>query len=83
MQLKRLGFALAGVAVALSFAAKAAAQNEISLTISGGKNVPLVEAARRGDLAAVRRLLDQKADVNAQTADGATALHWASHLDNA
>ena len=81
MQLKRLGLALAVVALALSSAATAAAQNEVSLTISGGKNVPLVEAARRGDLAAVRRLLDQKADVNAQGGDGATALHWASHLD--
>ena len=31
----------------------------------------------RGDTAAVRALLAQKADVNAPQADGATALHWA------
>jgi ankyrin len=31
----------------------------------------------RGDAAAVRALLAQKADVNAPQADGATALHWA------
>jgi ankyrin repeat protein len=31
----------------------------------------------RGDKAAVRTLVDQKADVNAPQADGATALHWA------
>ena len=31
----------------------------------------------RGDKAAVRALLAQKADVNAPQSDGATALHWA------
>ena len=31
----------------------------------------------RGDTAAVRALLAQKADVNATQGDGATALHWA------
>lgn len=38
---------------------------------------PVADAAMRGDRAAVRALLDQKADVNAPQADGATALHWA------
>ena len=31
----------------------------------------------KGDTAAVRVLIDQRADVNAPQADGATALHWA------
>jgi len=31
----------------------------------------------KGDKAAVRALLQQKANVNAPQADGATALHWA------
>ena len=31
----------------------------------------------RGDKAAVRKLVEQHADVNAPQADGATALHWA------
>ena len=37
----------------------------------------VADAAMRGDKAAVRALLAQKADVNAPQADGATALHWA------
>ena len=32
--------------------------------------------------AAVRRLVQQKADVNAPQVDGATALHWAVYRDN-
>jgi ankyrin repeat protein len=37
----------------------------------------VADAAMRGDKAAVRTLIMQKADVNAPQADGATALHWA------
>src|SRR5688572_2758797 len=43
--------------------------------------VPLVDAADRGDLASVRTLLGQKADVNAAREDGLTALHAAVHAD--
>jgi uncharacterized protein len=43
--------------------------------------VALVDAAARGDLAAVRSLLGQKADVNAAGQDGLTALHAAVHAD--
>ena len=39
--------------------------------------VPLVEAAKTGDLEAVRALLEQHVDVNAPEVDGTTALHWA------
>ncbi|HTK29864.1 MAG TPA: ankyrin repeat domain-containing protein [Vicinamibacterales bacterium] len=38
----------------------------------------LTDAARRGDKAAVRRLLKEGADVNAAPADGMSALHWAA-----
>jgi len=38
----------------------------------------LVDAAREGDRTAVRTLLKQKADVNAASGDGTTALHWAA-----
>jgi len=37
----------------------------------------VAEAASRGDRAALQKLVEQKADVNAPQADGATALHWA------
>ncbi len=39
----------------------------------------VADAAMRGDKAAVRGLLAQKADVNAPQGDGATALHWAAY----
>jgi ankyrin repeat protein len=42
----------------------------------------LVDAAKRGDVAAVRKLVAQKVDVNAQDADGSTALHWAAERDD-
>jgi len=38
----------------------------------------VADAAARGDKAAVKALIAQKADVNAPQADGATALHWAA-----
>src|ERR1700730_2133910 len=37
----------------------------------------VADAVMKGDKAAVRALLQQRADVNAPQADGATALHWA------
>lgn len=39
----------------------------------------LADAAMNGDVAAVRRLLDEKVDVNAAQGDGTTALHWAAY----
>ncbi len=50
---------------------------------AGGTRVPLIEAAKKGDTAAVKTLVGQKADVNAVEADGTTALHWAAHLGDA
>lgn len=49
------------------------------------KGVPhLVDAVRRGDRTAVNQALgDARVDVNAATADGATALHWAVYADDA
>ena len=42
----------------------------------------LVDAVKRGDVAAVRALVAQKVDVNAPDADGSTALHWAAERDD-
>ena len=47
---------------------------------AGTSDTRLVEAARRGDVAAVRALLKSGADVNAPLGDGSTALHWAAQL---
>ncbi len=45
-------------------------------------DLELLEAARKGDQAAVRSLLQQRADVNATQPDGSTALAWAVHRDD-
>ena len=42
----------------------------------------VADAMMHGDQAALRRLLQQKADVNAAQIDGATALHWAVYHDD-
>ncbi len=43
----------------------------------------LRDAIRAGNPVAVQALLKQRVDVNAPEPDGATALHWAVHLDDA
>ena len=42
----------------------------------------LIEAAKAGDRAAVRALIQKKVDVSAADADGTTALHWAAYHDD-
>ena len=42
---------------------------------------PVVDAAKNGEEAVLRTLVEQGADVNATAADGSTALLWASHRD--
>ena len=49
----------------------------------GAAGSDVADAVMRGDTAAVRALLVQKADVNASQADGATALHWAVYRADA
>lgn len=44
---------------------------------------PLADAAEGRNAAAIGRLLEQKANVNAPQADGMTALHWAAYHDEA
>ena len=45
-------------------------------------SLTVAEAAMREDKAAVRSLIEQKADVNAVLPDGTTALHWAVETDD-
>ncbi len=47
----------------------------VALSAAGTSEV--ADAVMRGDKAAVEKLVEQHADVNAPQADGATALHWA------
>lgn len=49
--------------------------------VSAG-DLRVASAARGRDRAAVLTLLKSKADVNAASADGATALHWAAHWND-
>ncbi len=69
--MKPIRFAmLGGIAVSLLVRAVRAAE------------APLADAAESASSAAVRRLLDERADVNAPQADGMTALHWAAYHDD-
>lgn len=50
--------------------------------VAASADVRLIDAVRRKDAAGVRALLKQRVDVNAPQGDGATALHWAAHVDD-
>ncbi len=63
--------AVGGAALAIYFTAAAALPSS-----------PVADAAQKGDLAVVKTLVQQKADVNAQQADGATALQWAAYRND-
>src|SRR5205823_3366200 len=69
----RLKTQFAGLLVLLT-AARFAAAGEAAL---------LADAAEKHDLTAIRRLFDNKADVNATQPDGMSALHWATYHDDA
>jgi ankyrin repeat protein len=45
---------------------------------AAGATAGLIEAAREGDVASVRTLVQRNVDVNAAGTDGTTALHWAA-----
>jgi ankyrin len=49
---------------------------------AGGGRPEIVDAAKSGDLEALRALVRKGASVNAAEADGTTALHWASYRDD-
>ena len=53
-----------------------------TLGVAASSDRSLIEAVRNRDVQSVRTLLKARADVNAPQGDGATALHWAAHLDD-
>jgi ankyrin repeat protein len=63
--------------VFLSCAGSVAALVALSIAGSGAMPSDVADAVMHGDKLALRKLVDQHADVNAPQADGATALHWA------
>ncbi len=54
----------------------------VSVTATAAGDGRLVNAARNRDEKAVRALLNQRADVNATSEDGTTALLWAAHWND-
>jgi len=54
-----------------------------ALSAAAADDARVAAAAKARDRDAVRRLVAQRADVNAPLADGATALHWAAQWDDA
>jgi ankyrin repeat protein len=52
-----------------------------AVDLTADTNSSLADAAEKSDRATILSLLKQRADVNAPQADGMTALHWATYLD--
>jgi ankyrin repeat protein len=55
----------------------------LAAVLQAASSAAVADAARRGDVAAVRALLKQGADVNEAAGDGMTALHWAAERGDA
>jgi ankyrin len=55
----------------------------VGVTAGQAVRSEVANAAQRGDRAAVQKLIQAKADVNAPQVDGATALMWAVYRDDA
>lgn len=54
----------------------------ITPNLFANTKTPLADAAQRQDVAAVKALIAEGADLNAAQADGMTALHWAVYHDD-
>jgi ankyrin repeat protein len=69
---------------AAPLAAQDSRGTQLKVPKTAAKAPPAVaEAAMRGDIATVRKLIAQHADVNVAQGDGMTALHWAAERGDA
>jgi len=50
--------------------------------VTAATDPPVIAAVRSGDVQVLQALLKSRPDVNTRQGDGATALHWAAHLDD-
>ena len=73
---------LCGRSVALLVLVIAATLGASAAAGANAADVQLIQAVKNGDATAVRALLGRGADVDARLGDGATALHWAAHLND-
>jgi len=55
---------------------------QLAITTTYGSGIQLIDVIKAGDAKTANQLLRQNVNVNAQQADGATALHWAVHRDD-
>ena len=53
-----------------------------SLAVAAPNAPPLIQAVRDNNVQSVRALLKRRVDVNVPHGDGATALHWAAHVNS-
>jgi ankyrin repeat protein len=84
--MKRITLLTAALALgaALPLLAQKDARPATPLKLPSAKSAAVAEAAMKSDLAAVKKLIAQGADVNEPQGDGMTALHWAAeHGDSA
>ena len=72
-----------GWIVSLLTAATVAVAGQGSAPSGGGRDTAVIDAVRADDLTALRRLVQQGADVHAAQADGTTALHWSAYRGDA
>ncbi len=53
-----------------------------SAAVAAEPDLRLIDASKRDDVSAIKALVGKDVDVNAQTGDGSTALHWAVQNDD-
>jgi ankyrin repeat protein len=77
LSLKSVARGLLPAATALAIAVLAP-----TVAFAAGADLRLIDAIKARNIDTVRSLLGERVDVNARQGDGATALHWAVHLDD-